>query len=176
MPPEKLHSLAPLLMSWIKRTLKDHAHDARSVASFGFSRLSKYFSPELLASVKVVVVNQVPAPPLSALGAPGFEAFESMDAAGITYLDTYFVQTSQVQNESLHFHELIHIVQWRLLGAERFLAAYADGLERFGYRNSPLERTAYDLEDRFDTSPIRFDAEKVVADALPTSEQSDPIS
>lgn len=89
-----------------------------------------------------------------------------MDAAGITYLDTYFVKTGAAGIESLHFHELIHVVQWRLLGPERFLAAYADGLEKYGYRDSPLETMAYDAEDRFKNNPALFDAEHLVTQAL----------
>jgi len=176
MTPEQFRAIAPLLIGWIKQTLTDHAGVARSVASFGFLRLSRYFSSELLTSAKVVVVDRVPTPPLSALGATGFEDFENMDAAGITYLDTYFVQKGEAGKESLHFHELIHIVQWRLLGSDGFLAAYADGLARFGYRNSPFEVMAYDMQDRFDTSPMPFNAEQEVADALRASRQRDPTS
>jgi len=44
-----------------------------------------------------------------------------------------------VGRESLHFHELIHIVQWRVLGPEGFLAMHADGLTHFGYP-TPAER------------------------------------
>ncbi len=166
MTPEQFRAIYPHLIGWIKQTLSNHGKDARPVAALGFRRLSEYYSPELLALAKVVVVDQVPTPPLSALGAPGFEAFESMDAAGITFLDTYFVQTGEVGRESLHFHELIHIIQWRLLGPERFLVAYADGLERFGYRNSPLETMAYDAEDRFKNDPTPFDAEHLVIHSL----------
>jgi hypothetical protein len=68
--------------------------------------------------------------------------------------------------ESLHFHELVHVVQWRILGPERFLWAYADGLERFGYRNSPLEVVAYDLQERFDAGVKPFDVEAEVARRL----------
>jgi len=63
-----------------------------------------------------------------------------MDAAGITYLDTHFVRADQSRVESPHFHELIHAIQWRSLGPERFLALYADGLERFGYRSDGTVR------------------------------------
>jgi len=61
----------------------------------------------------------------------------------------------------LHFHELVHVVQWRLLCAERFLALYADGLEKHGYRDSPLEVMAYDHEARFNSkeSPYSVEAE-----------------
>ena len=76
--------------------------------------------------------------------------FEQMDAGGITYLNTYVVRADQSHLKSLHFHELVHVIQWRLLGPESFLAFYADGLERFGYRNSPREVMANDLQRWFE--------------------------
>jgi hypothetical protein len=127
------------------------------VASLGFNRLPHYHDEKTLASAKVVVVPKVPVPPLSAMGLDRFNVFEQMDAAGITYLDTYFVRANQLRDESLHFHELVHIIQWRTLGPEKFLAAYADGLERFGYRGGPLEVMAYDLQARFDANEKPFD-------------------
>jgi hypothetical protein len=42
---------------------------------------------------------------------------------------------------------------------------YADGLERFGYRDSPLEIMAYDAEAAFKANDV-FDAEIVVAQKL----------
>ena len=66
----------------------------------------------------------------------------------------------------MHFHELIHVIQWRILGPERFVHSYADGLEHFGYRQSPLEVMAYDAEAAFVTSTEGFDAEKMVAEKL----------
>lgn len=100
------------------------------------------------------------------MGLPEFADFEHMEASGITYLDTYFVQLAQVSSERLHFHELIHVVQWVTLGPERFLAAYADGLEKFGYRNSPLEVMACNAETTFASTHTPFDAEKLVRDEL----------
>lgn len=166
LPPEQLRLLLPPLLGWIQRTLDAHAARSRPVATRGFRRLPQYFSAGQLAAAKVVAVEHVPVPPLKALGAPGFEVFESMQAAGITYLDTFFVDQRCAGDESLHFHELIHIVQWRLLGPERFLAAYAAELETHGYRNSPLEVMAYDAQARFDRDPVPFDAEQFVFRSL----------
>jgi hypothetical protein len=42
---------------------------------------------------------------------------------------------------------------------------YADGLERFGYGDSPLEVMAYDAEAAFVAEEI-FDAEQLVAQKL----------
>ena len=62
----------------------------------------------------------------------------------------------------MHFHELVHVIQWQLLGSECFLALYADGLEKHGYRNSPLEVMAYDHEARFNSNALPYSVEAEV--------------
>ncbi|MGB8014923.1 MAG: hypothetical protein WCF80_03410 [Pseudolabrys sp.] len=69
-------------------------------------------------------------------------------------------------NEKMHFHELVHVIQWRMLGPDRFLFLYANGLECFGYRQSPLEAMAYDAEAAFASSTDIFNVEKMVAGKL----------
>lgn len=159
MTEQEFRAIYPLVGDWIQRTLAHHASAARPVASFGFSRLPQYYSQDILAKAKVVVVPKVPMPPLSAMGLDRFSDFERMDAGGITYLDTYFVRADHAHIEPLHFHELVHVIQWRQLGPERFLAAYADGLERFGYYKSPLEQMAYGFQGRFERESQPFSVE-----------------
>ena len=163
--PEQFHAVYPPLMQWISATLKSHESQAQPVAAFGFAHLRHYYRPELLASARVVVVDQLPVPPLAAMGLSQYAEMERIHRGGITYLDTYFVTRGESVIESLHFHELIHVVQWRILGPEEFLARYADGLDRFGYRNSPLEVVAYNAQARFDAGEV-FDAEKLVTESL----------
>jgi hypothetical protein len=78
----------------------------------------------------------------------------------------YWLGLLDKSGELLDFYELIHVIQWRLLGPEAFLATYAAGLETFGYRNSPLERMAYDAEASFCQSDQPFDAANLVAEQL----------
>lgn len=160
--PEEFRAKYPVLIGWIRKTVAAHATLARPVSSLGFPRLRHYFSPPVLATSSVVWVDRLPMPPLSQMGLTQFTEWERIEYGGITYLDTFFVTPKEVANEPLHFHELVHVVQWRVLGPERFVAAYAEGLESFGYRSSPLEVMAYDLEDRFRSSAEAFDAEKAV--------------
>lgn len=152
-------------MQWIKSALDQHAGETRNVASFGFRRLPQYYRTATLATTSVVVVPKLPVPPLSRFGLTQFKDWESTEYGGITYMDTFFVTPDFSGNESLYFHELIHVVQWRLLGAERFVIEYAHGLERFGYRDSPLEVMAYDAQERFDRGEV-FDAEALVQQAV----------
>jgi hypothetical protein len=166
MTPEEFQTIYPHVVAWIRQTLVAHANKAQTVASRGFTRLPLYFSGELLASTKFVALERLPMPPLSALGLSQFAQFDCGDFDGITYLDTFFLKLHRVADERLHFHELIHVIQWQLLGPASFLTAYADGLERFGYRESPLEMMAHDAEELFSQSPEIFDAEKLVARKL----------
>jgi hypothetical protein len=100
------------------------------------------------------------------MGLARFADFERGDFDGITYIDTIFLKPTQSSNENMYFHELVHVIQWRLLGPDRFLLSYANGLECFGYRQSPLEAMAYDAETAFASSTAVFNVEKMVAEKL----------
>lgn len=56
----------------------------------------------------------------------------------------------------LLFHELVHVVQYRLLGIDEFVARYVSGWSRNGFRYDriPLERDARELEERFAANPV----------------------
>src|SRR5262245_19122011 len=88
----------PLILGWIQKTLAEYASRAQSAATLGFKRLPNYFAPDVLRSAKVVYVPSVPAPPLGAIGLSQFSDFESMNAAGITYLDTFFSREQMREN------------------------------------------------------------------------------
>ena len=165
MTPEEFQKYYPRLLGWIDVTLKTHEANARTVVSRGFPRLPLYFSADTLTSAKVVLVDQLPIPPLSSWGLTRFADFEHGNFSGVTYLNTLFIKQDDVSNEAIHFHELIHVIQWRILGPEQFLSLYSDGLERIGYRDSPLEKMAYDAEAAFTANEI-FNAEEMVARKL----------
>lgn len=169
MTDEQFKIAYPKVFEWISRLLMDNALSMQTVSSAGFRLLPRYFSSELLDSAKFVVVpGKPPVPPLSSMGLDQFAEFEKENLVGITYFDTFFLCQSQASAESLFFHELIHVVQWRLLGPERFLAAYADGYEKFGYRKAPLEVMAYSAEYAFAQFQV-FDAEHFVRGQLRSS-------
>ena len=159
---QKFTDAMPHLIAWIDNVLESHSRDTKFCSELNFPRLANYYSPELLANSKVVVVEELPKPPLVALGLSDLAFFEQMDAAGITYKDTYFVQKSFADHEDLHFHELIHVIQWKYLGPERFVIEYAKGLlDNIGvYENAPLEKMAYYLGDDFDNG-YEFNAEEI---------------
>jgi hypothetical protein len=156
----------PAIQDWIESALKAHAPRRRSVESFNFRRLPLYFPPVLLKEIGVVTTDRVPVPPLSAAGLTEFRAFEQHQPAGITFRDTYFLKSEDEANESIHFHELIHALQWQALGDSRFLLLYADGLRRHGYVESPLEAMAFRHQADFDRGREPYDVESAVLEEV----------
>ena len=162
MDQEEFYKFYPLLDNWLRKTLVAFAGSARKVVSCGFPRLPLYFSTKMLASANVDLVD----PSLSSCALKRLAELERGNFDGITYLDTFFLKHAQSRNEAIHFHELIHVAQWRILGPEGFLYSYANGFERYGYRDNPLEVMAYDAKAVFITSAGTFDEEKFVAEKL----------
>lgn len=146
----RLHSALPQAEAWIDEFLATTASSARPVSTLGFTRLSQYFPKELLERSKVVSVDHVSYPPVDRFGLPEFAPIQQMTFDGITFKDTFFIQRGRESDELLHFHELVHVVQWGRLGTGRFLLAYGLGLLQFGYENSPLESMAYGFQRGFE--------------------------
>jgi hypothetical protein len=166
MSPDEFAAVYPVVLDWMRQAIAEHEHLGTIVAAEGFKHLPQYFSQDLLNTTKVITISRVPIPSLSSMGLHRFSDFERGDFDGVTYLNTYFVKRTKAADEELHFHELIHIVQWQLLGPERFLKLYADGLERYGYRDSPLEKMAYAAQAEFSRSKQAFDAQTLVLHEL----------
>jgi hypothetical protein len=152
----RFYAALPRISGWIDEFLNYHAAQSQAVCTLGFTRLSASFSQEFLERAKVVTVASVPFPPVAQFDLPELAPIQQMSFAGITYKDTFFLQQGQ-NSESLHFHELVHVVQWERLGVDNFLLAYGVGLVQFGYKNSPLEQMAYSLQQAFDNDSLPGD-------------------
>jgi len=162
--PDRYAAALPDLLDWISQTLDVFTGEKHPVTAFHLKRLPHFFPTKILNTSSVVITTDPPKPPLSSLGLSEFAAFEQQPISGITYLDTYFVTPNAANDESVHFHELVHVVQWKVLRPEEFLLMYAAGLAEYGYLDSPLERMAYDHQARFDSGdpPYAVDIEATV--------------
>jgi len=113
------------------------------------------------------------------MGLPEFVAIEQLPAAGITFRNLCFIHAGMA-SESVHFHELVHAVQWRTIGVNHFMLTYGVGLLQHGYARSPLEVTAYDLQSQFDrrvavpdiVATIRADAQQAHEAAMEVFRQA----
>ena len=159
----RIHAALPSVRHWIDDYLEVHADQALAVDTLGFERLNEWYPQALLQRAKAVTVGQVLFPPVHQFGLPEFAGLQQMEFAGITFKDTFFLQEDQL-TESLHFHELAHVVQWARLGVDNFLLAYGVGLLQSWYEDSPLEQMAYTLQDEFDRGAPPRDLVPIIED------------
>lgn len=123
-----------------------------------------FHKPEHLSKCYYVIVKNIPTPDLI-----DFESFESVfsdlklsdlqniglnelintNAAAITFRNVYLIKEEFVDDLSVHFHELVHIFQWQYFGSKEFLFHYLSEVKKYGYKNAPMEKMAYELENHF---------------------------
>jgi hypothetical protein len=125
---------------------------------------SRFFSPVDMQRIRILQPGQerVPNPPfyaeLEKLGFSGLPSFTTM--AAITFDDV--VVFHEPLTPQLIFHEMVHIVQYRLLGIDDFARLYVRGYLQGGYEGTPLEICAYELDGRFIMGSVGFDVEAEV--------------
>jgi hypothetical protein len=120
--------------------------------------MAPFFPQSVLESTRVVVLSgqQVSNPPfygdLVGMGFPLGSLPDFSDMGAITFVDT-IVSHGPITNQTL-FHELVHAVQYEKLGLPQFAAKYVKGFLAGGSYNAiPLERNAYELDERFAGAP-----------------------
>jgi len=141
------------------------AHYYSRAVPLTFSELwSRFFSQVDLQRIRVVQPGQerIPNPPfyteLEQIGFTGLPNFTTMGA--ITFDDV--VVFHEPLTPQLIFHEMVHIVQYRLLGIDDFARLYVRGYLHGGYNGTPLEVCAYELDGRFIMGSVGFDVEAEV--------------
>ena len=135
----KMRTALPGMIEWIEKTKSVNQKDSKAISEFHLPHVAIYFPNEFLSKVRIVPIDQLPIPPLSLLGMTELADFEHADSRAITLDQMYFIKPSFTKDELIHFHELIHVLQWQILGKEKFLFIYGLGLLQFGYNENPLE-------------------------------------
>lgn len=144
------------LISWIGSTLPEYELKKKSCLNL-YNDLRGLYSKEFLAECFYVTVDDVPKPYHLKGESKVIDNFLKLSSDGITYSNTYFVKRVYENEIELHCHELVHAVQWKHLGMSGFIKRYIDeltlGLTKYefedAYRNAPLEKMAYKIQDSF---------------------------
>ncbi|GAA6167997.1 hypothetical protein NBRC116591_18080 [Sessilibacter corallicola] len=131
---------------WIDATLEANRDKQQCCLSLP-KRVHQFYDEEFLASAFFVETTTIPKPTFI-INIPGAEEYLAMDVRGVTYKNTYFVHPDIPL--STHVHELVHVAQWKLLGAETFISEYIRGVQTYGYRDSPLEDIAFTVQQDFE--------------------------
>ena len=135
---------------------------SRELSSAERTPLAVHFSGDVLHQTRLTRVKHLQNPPfyveLEQMGSQNLPQFRRM--AAVTFIDVIVAQADFTS--SLLFHELVHVVQYRELGVQKFAELYVRGfLETGEYLSIPLERVAYHLEGLFRLRPdLKIDVEK----------------
>lgn len=153
------------IAAWLRAQRERYRVDRRAavVGAEVHRRLVPYFGEEVLQRTLFVTLHADSAdrPPFfSQLREAGLS--ESVlshftDVSAITYQDVVVMPrlSPDATQLPLIFHELVHVVQFDVLGPQSFLERYVDGWVSAGFRYEgiPLEIDAYDLQRRFELDP-----------------------
>jgi hypothetical protein len=110
---------------------------------------------------------------LREVGADEHDLLPFVDNNAVTFDSLILVNPYKAAGTDVIFHELVHVVQYRLLGVDEFVRQYVDGWmaernlfpdHKHRYENIPLERIAFDLQETYKASHATFSVE----DALQT--------
>lgn len=115
-----------------------------------------------LETAYFVVTDDIPKPDFPELREAGLEDFIDRDLEGITYNDTYYITQSTASELRLHFHELVHVIQWRELTPPGFIRRYVQEIREFGYDKAPLEKMAYALDRHYQAQGRHMNVEQFV--------------
>ncbi|MBN7818707.1 hypothetical protein J0A65_02460 [Bowmanella sp. Y57] len=150
---------------WIHQTNRAHSAKRQSCILFR-EQFKGFYSPSFLQNAYFVVTDNIPKPDFPELRDAGLDDFLDMEVDGMTYGNTYYVKQEYEEDLVLHFHELVHVLQWQQLTVPRFIARYMQEVQAFGYRKAPLEDMAFSLEDRFKAGESSFDIAGYVSSHL----------
>jgi hypothetical protein len=144
---------------WVESQRNRYRPVARGLTETEWVELERFFTPVYLDLARITwgpVVEDPPFyPELQSLGLH----FPFSAANGITYVDTIFLAESRGFHDPpplpLLFHELVHVVQFSILGVDRFLSRYVQGYFEHGqvYEANPLEAHAIELQGRYVSGP-----------------------
>ena len=138
--------------AYLRGQREHYSPAARPLSPPHKARMWPYFSPALLDQVRIVELQdqRIPTPPFyaqaRALGFDNLPELTHMDS--VTFLDVV-VFNEQLTERSL-FHSLVHVVQFHLLGLERYSELFVKGFVKTKtHFTVPLEAHAFSLESKF---------------------------
>ena len=174
----ELDDLLPYLTQkyhgWLLEQRSLHLRSARQLSREEQSSLHEYFDDKIIDSARIAVVEHISNPAfyseLTELGISN--PLDFTQSAGITLINCILIckyyESSPLTWLSILFHELVHVVQYDILGSKKLVELYVAGWAQNGYQyhDIPFERQAYELEGRFNRGGSPFSVRQFVKQEL----------
>ncbi len=159
---QRLEDSMPLIIkeviAWIYQQRDLYSPAARHLEEEEKRQLKGYFKDRILDLTLIKTDQVLTNPPiydmLAAQGIP-VQGLDCSRFSAMTFINCVAVSHTFAKSQKpwrfLLFHEMVHVVQFDLLGTEKFIEQCLSGYVKnnFSYRDIPLEKTAYGLEARY---------------------------
>jgi len=160
------------LEEWVHEQRDIHLPDARPLSDEERLRFKGYFDRRILDFTRIATVDRISNPgfysDLVKSGVP--IPLDFTQAIGLALFNCVLVRRELWSNPSSAistlFHEMVHVVQFDLLGPRKLIELYSDCLIQDSYHNVLFERQAYTLTDRFNLGGTSFSVRRVVEQEL----------
>jgi hypothetical protein len=154
--PGMIGQVAGMVADYISSSRKKYAANAQPLTLEQRTAMQPFFPADILDQTKLLVLKE------QRIQDPGFYTMARMmgfkdlpsfsNVSAVTFVDV--IVSHQEFTLDLLFHELVHVVQYAQLGVKEFGARYVSGfVTGAGYDGIPLEKNAYELEQRFHAHP-----------------------
>lgn len=151
-----------------------HWPSGRSLTDLEKSALDRFFDAATLDSARIKWVPLIPDPFFYShirRMYPALPLIPFSNMSGITFNDTILLASRGVYHDppalGLLFHELVHVVQYEVLGVRTFIDRYVRGYFERGltYEGIPLESHAFRLQAQYEGAPparfsVRFEVQQ----------------
>jgi hypothetical protein len=155
-PPGMIGQVAGMVADYISSSRNKYLANAVPLTAEQRAAMQPFFPPEILEQTKMLALKG------ERIQDPGFYTMARMmgfkdlpsfsDVAAVTFVDV--IVSHEEFTNALLFHELVHVAQYAQLGVKEFGARYVSGfITGGGYEGIPLEKNAYELEQRFYANP-----------------------
>lgn len=154
-----------MLHDYIVSSRKQYIRDSTRLSSSQREAMAPFFSSDILDQARVLLLKG------QRIKEPAFYDFarrmgiSNLPGLSNTMAITFnnLIVSQQELTNGVLFHELVHVIQYAVMGTKEFAEKYVDGFVSHGsYEEIPLEKMALKLELRFRTDRQPFS----VADEL----------
>lgn len=154
-PPGMVGQLSGMVEDFILSSRKTYGASAMPLTAGQRSSMQPFFPAEILDQARLLWLQgeRVQDPPFYGMARMlGFKNLPSFaNTSAVTFVDV--IVSHEEFTDELLFHELVHAVQYAQLGTKEFASRYVNGfINGGGYDEIPLEKNAYELEQRYRTN------------------------
>jgi hypothetical protein len=164
-----LSYLIEMGQQWLQEQRNLYIARARSLTADEKKLLQGYYDNKILDKVRLSAVDRISNPTFyTELVKSGNPILDISGSAGITFIDCIVIRKEFRKDfpvwNSILFHELVHAVQYEVLGLKRLIEAYLTAWSQNGYSYDriPFEIQARRLEIRFSRREPPFSVRKAV--------------